>query len=106
MHASESQCPKHFAKAHTWLPGHAGDLLACDDVVVLKYHGGEVPGKAAGTLRDKPYSDDLLQPEAPLATLFLEWVGENFPGWPTKTNKLVRCHFAFQTGCSTQNTAF
>ncbi|DBA86564.1 TPA: hypothetical protein ACH3X1_016780 [Trebouxia sp. C0004] len=54
----------------------------------LKYHGGEVPGKAAGTLRDKPYSDDLLQPEAPLATLFLEWVGENFPGWPTKTNKL------------------
>lgn len=54
----------------------------------LKYHGGEVPGIAAGTLRDKPYSDDLLQPEAPLATLFLEWVGENFPGWPTKTNKL------------------
>ena len=57
----------------------------------MKYYGGEVPGKAAGTLRDKPYSDDLLQPEAPLATLFLEWVGENFPGWSTKTNKLVRC---------------
>ncbi|DBB02548.1 TPA: hypothetical protein ACH3X3_011534 [Trebouxia sp. C0006] len=38
----------------------------------LKYHGGEVPGKAAGTLRDIPYSDDLLQPEAPLATLFLD----------------------------------
>ncbi len=57
----------------------------------------EVPGIAAGTLRDKPYPDDLLQPEAPLATLFLEWVGENFPGWSTKTNKLVRCQYAFQT---------
>ena len=62
----------------------------------LKHHGGEEPGIPAGTLRDKPYSDDLLQPEAPLAILFIEWAGENFPGLPIKAKKLVRCQPALQ----------
>lgn len=55
----------------------------------LHHHGGEDPNNLPGTPRDKPFCDNLLEPEAPLATMFLQWAGQNFPGWPTKTEKLV-----------------
>lgn len=75
----------------SWLKAEIA-FCSCPMQWFLSHYGGEDPEHLPGTLRDKPYSDDLLEPGAPLATMFLQWVGQNFPGWPTKTPKLVSCH--------------
>ncbi len=106
----KQECKHHWVAVHIFEFNAPSTMRMhihhCHDMLVnlwhvmmqqfLKYHAGEELGKAAGTIRDNPYSNDLLQAEAPLATVIPEWVGENFPGWPTKTDKLVRCQDAFQ----------
>lgn len=58
----------------------------------LHHHGGAFPDHVPWTPEEKSFCDKLLEPEAPLATLLLQWAGQNLLGWPTRSEKLVSWH--------------